>query len=271
MTRGQIIRKSILDMVYNAGSGHLGGSLSAVELLIALYDDVMRYDPNNPKWEERDRLILSKGHAAPALYAILADKGFFLREELKSLRRLGSILQGHPDMRKTPGVDFSSGSLGQGLSVGLGISLALRKKRINSFVYVLMGDGELNEGQIWEAALAAPKYEASHLIGIIDRNHVQLDGRTDEILPLDPLKNKWEAFNWNVLMTDGHDVDMIIKTLREAGRLAENTASPTVIIAETVKGKGVPYMEGRYEWHGGLMSQEDYKAALIAVMNGESI
>jgi len=255
------IRRDILTMVHTAGSGHIGGSLSAVEIMLALYGEVMRYDPATPKWEFRDRFILSKGHAAPVLYAALAHYGFFAPEHLSALRQPGGILQGHPDMNKTPGVDFSSGSLGQGLSVGLGIALALRHKNIDSHVYVLMGDGELNEGQNWEAALAANKYKAGNLTGIIDRNRVQLDGPSDEILPLEPLKDKWAAFGWDVTEANGHNVENMAQALKSA----RGGSSPSVIIAETIKGKGVPFMEGNFEWHGGVMSQPEYESAMRSV------
>lgn len=255
------IRRDILTSVYTAGSGHLGGSLSAVEIMLALYGEVMRCDPKNPKWDLRDRFVLSKGHAAPVLYATLADMGFFSQEHLQTLRKPGSILQGHPDMKKTPGVDFSSGSLGQGLSVGLGMALALRQKKIDSYVYVLLGDGELNEGQNWEAAMAAGKYRAARLIGIVDRNRVQLDGTSDEILPLEPLRDKWASFGWNVIEANGHSVENMTEALKEAQR----SLLPCVIIAETVKGKGVSFMEGNFEWHGGIMSEEEYDLAMREV------
>lgn len=256
------LRLDIVDMVYAAGSGHLGGSLSLVEILIALYDRVLRHDPLNPNWAKRDRLILSKGHAAPALYAILADQGYFPTEERKTLRRLNSILQGHPDMNKTPGVDFSSGSLGQGLAVGLGKALALTRCKSDARVYVILGDGELNEGQIWETALSASKFRARNLTAIVDRNHVQLDGTSEDIMPLEPLAEKWRAFGWTVVLCDGHDRDDVERALR-AANAAEN---PAVVLAETVKGKGVPFMEGRYKWHGGVMTDDEYKSARAAIM-----
>ena len=258
------IRLDILQMVHTAGSGHLGGSLSAVEIMLALYGEAMRFDPKNPKWEGRDRFILSKGHAAPVLYAILSEWGFFSQAHLETLRKFGSMLQGHPDMNKTPGVDFSSGSLGQGLSVGLGIALALRHKSIDSYVYVLMGDGELNEGQNWEAALAANKYRAKNLIAIIDRNNVQLDGASDQILPLGPLKEKWEAFGWEAYESDGHSVPAMSWALKAA----RGSEGPSVVLADTIKGKGVPFMEGRYEWHGNVTTKEEYEAAIKFVKEG---
>ena len=269
LTKSQQIRLSILDMVFKAGSGHVGGSLSAVEILLALYDEVMRIDAGNPKWEERDRFILSKGHAAPVLYAVLAYKGFFPVEHLNSLRSFGGILQGHPDMRKTPGLDFSSGSLGQGISVGIGMALALKRKKIDSGIYVLLGDGELNEGQIWEAALSAPKLKTDRLICIVDRNGVQLDGKTEDIMPLEPLEEKWRAFRWNTFMANGHDIADITEKLCAAKIKSLKNGAPSVIIARTVKGNGVPFMEGKYMWHGGVMSAEQYEEAVRAVRDGE--
>lgn len=253
------IRRDIIEMLHRAGSGHAGGSLSETEILVTLYYGVLRVDPTQPEMEDRDRFILSKGHAAPGLYAVLARKGYFPGEELTRLRRKGSILQGHPDMKKTPGVDFSTGSLGQGLSAGCGMALAGRLAGKDYRVYVLLGDGELNEGQIWEAAMAAAKLKLDNLVAIVDRNHVQLDGTSDEIMPLEPLADKWRANNWHVICADGHDCKELLSAFEEAKSVREK---PVVILAETVKGKGVSFMEGDYHWHGKPINDEEYARAV---------
>jgi transketolase len=245
-------------MIYHAQSGHLGGSLSAVEILVTLYYLIMNTDPASPNMMERDRFILSKGHAAPILYAILAQKGFFLRSILDTLRQTESILQGHPDMNKTPGVDFSSGSLGQGLSVGCGMALAMKLDGQHNRVFVLMGDGELNEGQVWEAAMAAAKYKLDNLTVIIDNNAVQLDGSTSDIMPMHPLDMKWQAFGWRVQVINGHSIQDLAEALKQDLNIH---ASPSVIIARTVKGKGISFCEHNYLWHGKIMDYDDYRAA----------
>lgn len=255
-----VIRRDILQMIHRAGSGHPGGSLSAVEILCVLYGEIMRVDPKQPGLWGRDRFILSKGHAAPALYAVLARMGYFHTDELLRLRRKDGILQGHPDMKLTPGVDFSSGSLGQGLSAGLGMVLAKRHTREPGFVYVLLGDGELNEGQVWEAAMAASKFAAGRLTAIVDRNHVQLDGTSEEIMPLGDLTAKWRAFGWTVRPVNGHDRKALGETFRQARRAGDGR--PQVILAETVKGKGVSFMENNCAWHGGIMTPEQYRQAM---------
>lgn len=254
------IRVDIIEMLYRAGSGHAGGSLSSVEIIVSLYFKVMKVDPNFPQMVDRDRFILSKGHGAPALYAVLARRGYFDKRKLNTLRQVESILQGHPDMKRTPGVDFSSGSLGHGLSVGCGMALGARFAGIKNHVFVLLGDGELNEGQIWEAAMAASKFNLTNLIAIIDRNRLQLDGTTQEIMPLEPLKEKWKAFNWHVLEVDGHDISSLVHILENA---KSYNKAPVVIIAETVKGKGVSFMENNYIWHGKPLSREEYQQALL--------
>lgn len=239
-------RRLILESLSEAGSGHPGGSLSAVELMVTLYFKVMRHDPKNPKWEDRDRLILSKGHAAPLLYAVLAQAGYFPIDELKTLRKLGSRLQGHPDLR-LPGVEAPSGSEGIGLSLGVGAALAGKLDNRNYRVYVLMGDGEQQEGQIWEAAMAASKYKLDNLTAIIDRNGIQQDGLTEQIMPIEPLASKWRAFNWYVIEVDGYDYLQLL----DAFEAASNTKNrPTVIIAHTVKGKGISFMEWSPHYHG---------------------
>jgi len=245
-------RRLIIESVTEAGSGHPGGSLSAVELVVALYFYKMRHDPKNPKWEDRDRFILSKGHAAPLLYSVLAQAGYFAVDELKRLRKLGSMLQGHPDFR-TPGVDYCGGSEGIGLSVAVGIALAAKLDKKGYRTYVLLGDGELQEGQVWEAAMSAVKYRLDNLTAIVDRNGIQQDGLTENIMPLEPLAAKWKAFNWNVIQIDGYDFEQII----DAYNRAENTINkPTVIIAHTTKGKGVPIMEWAPQWHGQAPKKE---------------
>ncbi len=253
------LRKRVLQMVYTAQSGHLGGSFSAIEILTALYFSEMRIDPKDPAWPGRDRLVPSKGHCAPAIYAALALRGVIAPEALDELRQTGCILQGHPCMKTVPGIDISTGSLGHGLSVGLGMALGARLRKQDFHVYVLLGDGELDEGQNWEAAMAAAKFRVSNLTAIVDRNRVQLDGFTEDIMPLEPLVDKWKAFNWTCLEVDGHDIGALIRTLRRA---REGTDGPVVVIAQTTKGKGVSFMEDSHLWHGKPPSREEYERAL---------
>ncbi len=254
------LRIAVVKSVYNAGSGHLGGSLSATDIMTALYFDKMRVNPEEPNWDDRDRFVLSKGHAGPILYATLAKRGFFPMEELSTLRKLGSRLSGHPACFKTPGVDMTSGSLGHGLSVGLGMRLAGRVRGKDYRVFVLLGDGELQEGQVWEAAMAAVHFKVHNLVAIVDYNRVQLDGTVDEIMEVAPLADKWRSFGWQVLTMDGHDMGDIIATLDEA--IAQSQEGPVVIIADTVKGKGVSFMEGESAWHGRYPTEDEYKQAL---------
>lgn len=259
------MRIKVLEMIYKAQSGHLGGSFSAAEILSVLYFNEMKFDPDHPKWPDRDRLVPSKGHCAPMIYAALALKGVIAQESLDDLRQAGCILQGHPCMCMVPGIDISTGSLGHGLSIGMGMALGARLIKKGFHVFVLLGDGELNEGQNWEAAMAAAKYSLSNLIAIVDRNRVQLDGPTEEIMPLEPLEEKWKAFNWNTKIVDGHD----IRDLHEGIQWAKkNMDAPSVIIANTIKGKGVSFMENRWEWHGKPPSQEEYQAALKELKGG---
>ena len=253
------IRKDVLLMTTKAGSGHPGGSLSAAEIIACLYFHHLRYDPENPRWEDRDRFVLSKGHICPALYSALSRAGFFPREVLWTLRKIGSILQGHPDMKKTPGVEASTGSLGQGLSIGVGMALAGRIDKKPYRVYVLLGDGELDEGQVWEAAMSAAHYSLDNLLAIVDYNGLQLDGPVDEIMSLEPLAEKWSAFGWHVIEIDGHNVRQILDALDFAERIK---GKPTVIIAHTIKGKGVSFMEGKVEFHGKPLTEEQLKPAL---------
>lgn len=253
------LRIQIIKMIYTAQSGHPGGSLSSIDILTCLYFYQMRIKPEKPSWEDRDRFVLSKGHAAPALYAILAKLGYFSKETLLTLRQVGSILQGHPDMRKTPGIEMSTGSLGNGLSVGIGMALGAKLAGKDYHTYVLIGDGEVDEGEIWEAAMAASKYQLDNLTAICDFNRVQLDGSIEEIMPLDPLPEKWKAFNWSVMEIDGHNMEEILDALDKAKQTKEK---PTMIIAHTVKGKGIPFMEGKFQWHGKAPNKEEYEIAL---------
>lgn len=253
------VRRHVLCMLTEAGSGHTGGSLSAVDILTALYFRVMRIDPANPRWEDRDRFVLCKGHAAPAWYAVLAERGYFPVGELSTLRRLSSRLQGHPDMRKTPGVEASTGSLGQGLSVADGMALAGKLDRKDYRVFALLGDGELQEGQVWEAAMAAAHYRLDNLLAFVDNNGLQIDGPIDRVMSPKPVADKWRAFGWNVLEIDGHDFRQILDA---AAMAAGVKGGPTVAVARTVKGKGVSFMENRVEWHGTAPTREQLELAL---------
>lgn len=253
------IRRDIIEMTYHAGSGHPGGSLSSADIMAVLYFDIMRHDPQNPKWEKRDRFLLSKGHACPVLYAALAEAGYFSKKHLAAFRHLGSVLQGHPHLLKTPGVEMSSGSLGQGLSIAAGTALGLKMDGNKARVFCLMGDGELQEGQIWEAAMAAGHFKLNNLIGIVDYNNLQIDGPVEKVMGLAPLADKWRAFRWNVIEIDGHDVLQIKKAFIKAG---QSKTKPTVIIARTVKGKGVSFMENQAGWHGRAPNREEYIKAM---------
>lgn len=279
-------RNDLIDLLHSIQTGHPGGSLSCTEILTSLYFEIMNVNPENPEMEGRDHLILSKGHAAPMLYLVLAEKGFFPKEELKTLRQIDSMLQGHPCVHKTPGVELSTGPLGLGLSAGLGMAMADRIKGLDSYTYVVMGDGEIEEGCIWEAAMSASKFGADHLIGILDNNGVQLDGTLEEIMPMGDIRAKWEAFGWNVIPCDGHDVADICRAVKEAkaaagayagtdaGAVAGTDAGagtgadgrrlpgrPSLILAATVKGKGISFMEGRNTWHGKAINDEEYARA----------
>jgi transketolase len=253
------LRRHVITMISTAGSGHPGGSLSAADIVTALYFKVMHHDPKNPQWPDRDRFVLSKGHAAPILYAALAECGYFPVEELSTLRRLGSRLQGHTDRTLTPGVEMSAGSLGQGLSYGIGMALAGGLDKQSYRVFVLLGDGECDEGQVWEAAMFAPHHRMDNITAIIDHNDLQLDGRVCDIMALEPLTDKWRAFNWNVLEINGHDIKEILQALKKAG---EVKGKPTVIIAHTIKGKGVSFMEGNVDFHGKAPSPQETEQAL---------
>jgi transketolase len=252
------LRRDIVETIYAAGSGHLGGSLSELEILIALYFRVMRHDPKNPKWPDRDRFILSKGHASPGLYAVLACTGYFPREELPTFRKLNSRLQGHAHPM-TPGVEMNSGSLGMGLSFALGCALAARLDQKDYLVYALLGDGECDEGEVWEAAMAAAHHKATNLIAFVDRNRIQNDRFTDEVMQLEPLAQKWRGFGWRVFETDGHDFTSLLTTIDKA---RQRRTRPTVIIAHTVKGKGVSFMENNPAFHGRAPNGEEFEKAM---------
>ena len=253
------VRMGVIEGTHCAKSGHPGGSLSVTDILTYLYFQEMKTDPQNPAWQERDRLVLSKGHTAPALYAVLAQKGFFPVEELKTLRKIGSRLQGHPDMKHIPGVDMSSGSLGQGLSAACGMALAGKMKQQDYRVYALCGDGEIEEGQIWEAAMVAGFRKLDNLCVIVDNNNLQIDGPIDEVCSPYPIDKKFESFNFHVINIDGNDFDEIKRAFDEA---RATKGMPTAIIAHTVKGKGVSYMENSVGWHGKAPNDEEYAVAM---------
>jgi len=248
------VRKNIIKMLIKAGSGHPGGSLSITDVLVCLFFNHLVHNPKDPLWEGRDRVILSKGHVCPALYAVLAESGYFPTDELWTLRQIGSRLQGHPAKDKgLPGIEISTGSLGQGLSVGVGIALGLKLDKKQNRVYVIMGDGEQEEGQIWEAVMAAGHYKLDNLTGIIDYNNLQIDGSVEEVMGISDLSEKYRAFRWNVIEIDGHNYDQINNAFKQA---KEYKGKPTVIIAHTVKGKGVSFMENKAEWHGKVPKKE---------------
>jgi len=257
-----IIRRHIIEMITEAGSGHPGGSLSSADILTALYFHVMNIDPKNPKWPDRDRFVLSKGHAAPVLYATLAERGYFPKEELMTLRKTGSMLQGHPDMKVTPGVDMTTGSLGQGLSCANGMALAGKLDKKDYRVYVLMGDGELEEGQIWEAAMTSAHYKLDNLTAFVDHNGLQIDGPIEKVMSPEVVQDKFKAFGWNVIDIDGHNIAQIIEATEKAKQVK---GKPTVIVAKTIKGKGVPFMENQAGWHGKAPSREQAEEALKAL------
>jgi len=259
-------RKIILKMTNHVGNGHVGGSLSEVDILTALYFSVMRLDPSNPKWEERDRFILSKGHASPGYYTVLSGRGYFDPELLKTFDETDSILQAHPDMHKCPGVDFSTGSLGQGLSIGIGIALGGIKREKCFKTFVLVGDGESQEGQVWEALMFAGASKVKNIIAIFDYNKVQLSSTMCDNVNIFPLPQKLSAFNWNVLEVDGHDMDALEETLKAAAAVSIN--GPVAVIAHTVKGKGVSFMENKYEWHGKAPNDAQLAAALDELGGG---
>lgn len=252
------IRKDILKMLTLAGSGHTGGSLSIVEILVALYYYALKNDPNNPKWKERDYFLLSKGHGCPALYAVLAEKGYFNKEDLWKLRKLGSMLQGHPQLG-LPGIEISSGSLGQGLSIANGIALAARLDKSDIRVYCLLGDGETNEGQVWEAAMTASHYKLDNVCAIIDFNKLQIDGFCCDVKDMGAYFDKWKSFGWGTIETDGHDIEKLMNAFDKAKTIK---GMPAVIIAHTIKGKGVSFVENKVEWHGIAPKKAEYERAI---------
>ena len=253
------IRKDIIEEVYNANSGHPGGSLSISDIMAVLYFNELRIDEKNPRWEERDRLVLSKGHCSPALYAALAERGFFDKEDLKSFRKIESNLQGHPDLNKVPGVDMTSGSLGQGLSIANGMAIAGKMDNKDYRVYTILGDGEIEEGQVWEAAMTANKYKLDNLCVIVDNNNLQIDGTIEEVMSSYPIDEKFKSFGFNVLTIDGNNIEEILSGF-EIAKQTKN--KPTCIIAKTIKGKGVSFMENKAEWHGKAPNEEEYIQAM---------
>ena len=257
------IRTDIIEMICTAQAGHPGGSLSATDIVAALYFRVMNIDPQKPDWPERDRFILSKGHACPVWYSALAERGYFALEHLRTLRCIDSILQGHPDMRKTPGIDMSAGSLGHGLSVGLGMALAARVQKRDYHVWVVLGDGEIQEGSVWEAAMASAGFGVDNLTAIVDRNRIQNDDFVDRVMPIDPLGDKWAAFGWKVTEVDGHCMSELVPVLE---RTREGCGSPQVVIANTIKGKGVSYMENEPAWHGRAPDDDETTQAVQEIL-----
>ncbi|MDX2085903.1 MAG: transketolase [Candidatus Melainabacteria bacterium] len=256
------LRLDILQMIFEAQSGHPGSSLSCIDLLVSLWFAHMRHTAAQAKWPQRDRFVMSKGHGAPALYAVLMEAGYIPKEEISTLRKVHSNLQGHPASRYVAGVDVSTGSLGQGLSCAVGMALGLRLDQSPARVYALLGDGECQEGNTWEAVMSAAHHQVSRLTAIVDRNRLQIDGSTESIKALGDLAPKFEAFGWNTLTIDGHDFDQIHQALMEADRLAESSTRPTVIIANTVKGKGVSFMENQAGWHGKAPNAEQFEQAM---------
>ena len=252
------IRKNAVSAVFHAGSGHPGGSLSISDIMAVLYFDEMRIDPNNPDWKDRDRFVLSKGHCAPALYATLAEKGYIPKEDLVTLRKTTSYLEGHPDKKKIKGVDMSSGSLGQGISAANGMALAAKLDKKDYRVYTILGDGEIQEGQVWEAAMFAAHYKLDNLVAFVDHNGLQIDGPITEVMSPEPISNKFEAFGWHVIDIDAHDVEAIKNALDEAKTIK---GKPTAIVAKSTKGKGVSFMENNVSWHGAAPNAEQYAVA----------
>jgi len=258
------LRKEIITVIYNAQSGHPGGSLSEIDMLVGLYHYKLKVEPKNPMWQDRDRFVLSKGHASPGIYAVLADKGFFPKSELEGYRKIGRMLQGHPEL-STPGIDFAGGALGQGLSFAVGIAMACRLDKKNCNVYCMIGDGESQEGAIWEASMAAAFHKLDNLIVILDKNQVQQTGKTKEIMDIGNVALKWKAFGWNVIDINGHDMAQIVEALDNASKLKNK--KPTIIISNTIKGKGVSFMELNHKFHGKSPNDEEYKKAIEEIEN----
>lgn len=260
------LRKDVITMIYEAQSGHPGGSLSAADFVAALYFSEMKVDPKNPKWPDRDRFVLSKGHACPIQYAALAELGFFDKSVLSTLRKEGSILQGHPDMKKCPGIDISTGSLGQGFACGAGMALAAKLDGKDYRVFVVIGDGESQEGEIWEAAQVCNKYKLDNIVVFCDYNNLQIDGTCDEVMPVLDLAKKFESFGFECMTIDGNDMEQIVDALDKL--CASKNGKPKFILGNTVKGKGVSFMENRRDWHGKAPNSEEYKAAMAELEEG---
>lgn len=258
------IRLGIIDEVYYGKSGHPGGSLSIADIMTVLYFDEMNIDNENPNWEDRDRLVLSKGHCSPALYAALAYRGYFPIEDLKTFRNINSYLQGHPDKKNIPGVDMSTGSLGQGLSAANGMAISAKLNKKNYRVYCILGDGEIEEGQIWEAAMSSSKYKLDNLCVIVDNNNLQIDGTIDEVMSSKPIDDKFRSFGFEIIKIDGHNIEEIKSAFEVAKNVKEK---PVCIIAKTIKGKGVKYMENKVDWHGKAPNEDEYKQAIIDIEN----
>lgn len=264
--KAKLVRKHIVKMLAEAGGGHFGGSLSSVEILVSLYFHILRIDPKSPRWEDRDRFVLSKGHACAALCPVLAERGFFSSQLLLTFNELDSPFGMHPDMHKIPGCDMSTGSLGHGLPVGLGMALTAKLDKKSYRVFVLLGDGELQEGSVWEAAMAAKHYRLDNLAVIVDRNGIELDGPTEEIMSLEPLVEKWRSFGWKVKEIDGHKIEEIVEALRD---LPFEVNRPGIVIAHTVKGKGISFAENTHDWHYATITEEQAQRALIGLCEGK--
>ena len=258
------LRKEILKMIYKAQSGHLGGSLSAIDMMVGLYYYKLRIDPKNPLWQDRDRFVLSKGHCSPAIYAVLADKGYFPKSELDGYRKIDRMLQGHTEL-SIPGIDFAGGALGQGICFALGIELACRLDKRNCNVYAMIGDGEAQEGAVWESSMAASFYKLDNLIVVLDKNQVQQTGKVKDIMDIGNAALKWKAFGWNVIDINGHDMPQIVKALDKASKLKNK--KPTIIISNTIKGKGVSFMELNHRFHGKAPNDAEYKKAMEEIEN----
>src|SRR3989338_6860787 len=261
------LRKSILKMTHAANSGHPGGSLSATEILTVLYFAIMKHDPHNPNWNERDRLVISKGHATPLVYSILAKAGYYKGDDLLTFRRLGSPYQGHIDRLKAPGIEASTGSLGHGSSLAIGMALGSRMDKLNNRIYLLNSDGELQEGSTWEAIMSASHYKLSNLTAIVDRNRIQLDGWTEETMSLEPINKRYEAFGWHVQEIDGHDLNQIYDAILLTQEIGPKEHKPCVIISHTIKGKGISFMENQVKWHGVAPNDHELEIALKEIEN----
>lgn len=264
--KAKMSRLETIHLISKAKSGHYGSSFSSSEIFATLYYHVLNYDPKNPKWPSRDRFVMGKGHSSVGVYPILADVGFFPKEELETYTEVGSAFGDHPDMNKIKGIDFSSGSIGHGLSIGIGMSLGARVDGEKYRTYILMGDGELQEGQVWEAAMSAANFKLGNLVAIVDNNKVTVDGVTRELMNVNPIRDKWESFGWNVIDVDGHDVEALVETFDNLP--STDSETPTVIICDTIAGKGVSFMENGYEWHVANLGEDDMKQAIEEIKGG---